>query len=68
MRRFLIYLLILLPLSLRAQVGEYRTDLAVGVSAGYVSSNVSFVPEVPQDRLGGFIGGVTARYTCEKYF
>ena len=51
-----------------AQVGEYRTDLALGLSAGYVSSNVGFVPEVPQNRLGGMTFGLTARYTCEKYF
>ena len=51
-----------------AQVGEYRTDLAIGASAGYVSSNVGFVPEVPQNRLGGITAGLSIRYTCEKYF
>ncbi|MBQ7513525.1 MAG: PorT family protein [Prevotella sp.] len=51
-----------------AQVGDYRTDLAVGVSGGYMLSNVGFVPEVPQGMLGGLTGGVTIRYTCEKYF
>ena len=51
-----------------AQVGEYRTDFAVGVNGGYVLSNVSFVPEVPQKMLGGITGGVSLRYTCEKYF
>jgi hypothetical protein len=51
-----------------AQVGEYRTDLAVGATGGYVLSNVSFVPTVPQSMQGGIIGGFVARYTCEKYF
>lgn len=51
-----------------AQVGEYRTDFAVGVTAGYMSSKVAFVPEVPQSQLGGVIGGLAFRYTCEKYF
>ena len=51
-----------------AQVGDYRTDLAVGVNGGYMLSNVGFVPEVPQSMLGGLTGGVTIRYTCEKYF
>ena len=51
-----------------AQVGEYRTDLAVGVNAGYMLSNVGFMPEVPQGMLGGLTGGLTIRYTCEKYF
>jgi hypothetical protein len=57
-----------LILPVQAQVGEYRTDLAVGGSAGYMLSNVSFVPEVPQTMLGGLTGGLTLRYTCEKYF
>lgn len=56
------------PLAVKAQVGEYRTDLAVGINGGYVLSNVSFVPTVPQTMLGGMTGGVTVRYTCEKYF
>ena len=51
-----------------AQVGEYRTDLAVGFNGGYSLSSVAFVPKVPQDQLGGLTGGFTARYTCEKYF
>ena len=31
-------------------------------------SNVGFTPEVPQDMHGGLTGGVTLRYTSEKYF
>ena len=55
-------------LTANAQVGDYRTDLAVGVSGGYMLSNVGFMPEVPQNMLGGLMGGLTVRYTCEKYF
>ena len=51
-----------------AQVGEYRTDFALGLNGGYVMSNMAFVPKVPQTMLGGMTLGVTARYTCEKYF
>ena len=51
-----------------AQVGEYRTDFAVGVNGGYIVSNVGFTPDVPQKLLGGMTAGVTFRYTCEKYF
>lgn len=51
-----------------AQVGEYRTDFAMGVSGGYALSTVNFMPDVPQDMLGGLTAGVTMRYTCEKYF
>ena len=58
----------LLPLSAIAQVGEFRKDFAVGVNGGYVLSNVAFTPKVPQGMLGGATFGLTARYTCEKYF
>ena len=62
------YLFIFLPFSARAQIGDYRTDFAVGVNGGYMLSNVGFMPEVPQNMLGGLTGGLTVRYTCEKYF
>ena len=51
-----------------AQVGDYRTDFAIGLNGGYVMSSVGFVPEVPQQQLGGLTGGISMRYTCEKYF
>lgn len=51
-----------------AQVGEYRTDFAVGFNGGYSMSNIAFVPKVPQGLLGGMTAGFSARYTCEKYF
>ena len=58
----------LLPFSAAAQVGQYRTDFAIGGNAGYMMSNVGFMPDVPQKMLGGLTGGLTVRYTCEKYF
>ena len=51
-----------------AQVGEYRTDFAVGVNGGYLLSNISFTPDVPQKMKGGMTAGLTFRYTCERYF
>ena len=30
-----------------AQVGEYRTDFAVGVNGGYLLNQIGFTPEVP---------------------
>ncbi len=51
-----------------AQVGEHRSELAVGVNGGYVLSSVGFTPRVPQVQHGGLTGGVTMRYTSEKYF
>lgn len=69
MRTYFIYaLLALFPLMATAQVGEYRTDLAVGVNGGYMMNRISFQPEVPQSNMGGMTGGLTIRYTCEKYF
>ena len=56
------------PITATAQVGEYRTDFAVGINGGYTMSNIAFVPKVPQGMLGGTTMGFTARYTCEKYF
>ena len=61
-------LFLFLPMTLMAQVGEYRSDFAFGVNGGYTLSNVGFVPEVPQTYLGAPTFGVTLRYTCEKYF
>lgn len=69
MRRLYIFFIFYFLFSpARAQVGEYRTDFAVGVNGGYMLSNVGFMPEVPQGLLGGLTGGLTLRYTCEKYF
>jgi len=51
-----------------AQVGEHRSELAVGVNGGYVLSNINFVPTVSQGLHGGASGGLSVRYTCEKYF
>lgn len=51
-----------------SQVGEHRSELAIGFSGGYVLSNVGFIPKVPQGLHKGLTGGFTARYTSEKYF
>ncbi len=53
---------------MEAQVGEYRSQLALGVNGGYVLSTVGFNPEIPQKQYGGLTGGLSVRYTCEKYF
>lgn len=61
-------LLTLVSLPAAAQIGEYRSDFSLGVNGGLVMSNVGFNPDIPQDRHQGFTAGITARYTCEKYF
>jgi hypothetical protein len=51
-----------------AQVGKYRSDLAIGINGGIVMNSVSFSPRVQQGMLIGPELGVSLRYTCEKYF
>lgn len=63
-----IFLAIIMPLAANAQIGEHRSELSVGVNGGYMLSNVGFNPDIPQGMLGGLTGGLTVRYTCEKYF
>lgn len=52
----------------KAQVGEHRSDLALGLNGGLTLSNVGFLPKVPQTMEMGYTFGMTMRYTCEKYF
>ncbi len=54
--------------TVQAQVGDYRNELAVGLSGGMTMSTVGFSPRVPQKQLMGTTAGITLRYTCEKYF
>ena len=54
--------------SLYAQVGEPRTDFAVGVNGGLAMNTMSFKPSIKQSMKMGTTVGMTARYTCEKYF
>ena len=69
MRKFVTLLLCyFVTLSALAQIGEHRNDFAIGINGGYQLSNVGFVPRVSQGLLGGFSGGLSMRYVCEKYF
>ena len=52
----------------RAQIGDHRNDLAVGINGGYMMSSIGFVPKVTQKSHGGMTAGLSMRYTCEKYF
>ena len=54
--------------TVQAQIGEHRSDFAIGVNGGYVLSKVGFTPTVQQKQHGGITGGVSLRYVCEKYF
>ena len=60
--------LLLLPLTVQAQIGEHRNTLSVGVNGGYNLTSLRFTPKVVQSMKGGINGGLTVRYTVEKYF
>ena len=71
MRCRLLFILITYHLSLVtsfAQVGEHRSELAVGVSGGVAMSTIGFLPKIPQSLHNGPTGGLVVRYTSEKYF
>ena len=51
----------------QAQIGESRSDLAVGVNGGYLLNTIGFNPTIKQNFHGGTTFGLTVRYTCEKY-
>ncbi|MCF0160717.1 MAG: PorT family protein [Bacteroidaceae bacterium] len=57
-----------LALPVRAQVGDSRSDLAIGFTGGVNITSVSFTPTIKQSSLIGPNFGATIRYTCEKYF
>lgn len=72
MKRLVLILFHLFALSpfhhLVAQVGEPRTDVAIGVNGGVAMNTMSFNPTVKQSLKVGTTAGLTVRYTCEKYF
>lgn len=61
-------LLMLAVLAAKAQIGQHRNVMSVGVNGGYVMSSVGFTPKVNQKMHGGMTAGVSFRYVCEKYF
>lgn len=56
------------PLTGTAQVGEARSDLAIGGSAGVALNRIDFDPNIKQTLHAGPTLGLTLRYSCEKYF
>ena len=63
-----VFLILFGVLPSHAQIGEHRDEFSIGVSGGYVMSNVAFVPKVNQGYHGGITGGISLRYKSEKYF
>lgn len=64
----LLILMLIFGIPVSAQIGEHRSDFAIGFNGGYMMSSVGFTPEVQQKQHGGLTGGFSMRYTCEKYF
>ncbi|MCR4993790.1 MAG: PorT family protein [Bacteroidales bacterium] len=57
-----------LPLAAQAQVGQHRSDFAIGVNGGLSLNKISFQPTIKQNWKMGETFGLSFRYTCEKYF
>lgn len=53
---------------IKAQIGEPRNDLAIGINGGYTLNQMFFNPNIKQTFKGAPTAGITLRYTCEKYF
>ena len=67
-KQLLLQVLLFFPLQSMAQIGLHRSDLSIGLNGGYVLSSVGFNPKVDQSQHGGFTGGLSVKYVCEKYF
>ena len=65
---YAILLASMLPQTMHAQVGQARSDVAIGVNGGMLLNQVSFQPTIKQNWKMGETFGITLRYTCEKYF
>ena len=58
---------IILALGVKAQIEEPRSILEIGVGGGLNLSKMEFQPTIRQFYLNGAGGGVSIRYTSEKY-
>ena len=59
---------IAIAIGAKAQIEEPRNILELGVAGGLNLSSMDFQPKVRQFRLQGMGGGISVRYTSEKYF
>lgn len=63
-----VWLLLAAAEPVRAQVGEERRALAMGINGGLSFNSVSFDPTIKQSMYSGPTLGITLRMTSEKYF
>lgn len=68
MKPIYIVFLLLLSTTIKAQTGEPRSEIAVGVNGGIVFNTVMFDPTIKQTQHIGPSIGATFRITSEKYF
>lgn len=61
-------MLMMFGTGIRAQVESPRNSLEIGVSGGMNFNRIEFQPSIRQVLQQGFNGGISARYTSEKYF
>ena len=66
MQKLWISVLILISVSLSAQVRLDMPEMYIGANMGITESMVSFNPAIPQGFLMGFNGGIVFRYIAEK--
>ena len=69
MRQFaFIIFALLISASCAAQIEQPRSVLEIGFSGGINMNKMDFQPSIRQDFLKGINGGISVRYTSEKYF
>ncbi len=68
LRSLLWCLLVITPFGAKAQVGEARNNICIGVTGGIAMNQIGFDPTIKQNWHMGPTLGVVARFTSEKYF
>lgn len=69
MRRFFtIITVLLLAIGANAQIEQPRNILEIGVAGGMNLSSMEFQPSIRQKMKNSINGGLSVRYTSEKYF
>ena len=58
----------MLVVCVNAQVEQPRRRFEMGVAGGMNFNSIEFQPQIRQKFLNGYGGGLTLRYTSEKYF
>ena len=61
-------LLLFITTGVNAQIEQPRRVLEIGVAGGLNLNKMDFQPTIRQKLLNGANGGVSLRYTSEKYF